>query len=126
MEYLELYPQFRAMVLAAIPPILQSICAAFGDFYTWRLAERIYGRGSNTAWAAVRSVALLQESTYKTDGPLVVCNDLESLAVVLFNKNLVELRRDYIDNSRSELLAVGLGWRYHFGDKSIKPEFEIR
>lgn len=54
MEFLEFYPQFRGMVLTALPSLLQSICAALGDFYTWRLAEKIYGRGSNTALAAVR------------------------------------------------------------------------
>lgn len=53
MEWLEFFPQFRGLILAAMPCVMQSICAALGDFYTWRLAERIYGRGSNTAWAAL-------------------------------------------------------------------------
>lgn len=53
MEWLEFYPQFRGLIMVAIPPLLQSLCAGVGDFYTWKLAERTYGRGSNTAWVAV-------------------------------------------------------------------------
>lgn len=41
------------MVVA--PKVTQAVFAALGDFYTWKLAEKIYGHGSNEAWAAVRS-----------------------------------------------------------------------
>ena len=35
------------------PKVTQAIFAALGDFYTWKLGERVYGAGSNEAWAAV-------------------------------------------------------------------------
>lgn len=53
MEYLGFYPQFRGMVLAALPNAAQALCAAAGDYYTWQLAEKIYGPGSDYGMAAV-------------------------------------------------------------------------
>jgi phosphatidylinositol glycan class B len=53
MEFLQFFPQFRAMLLSVLPNVVQGIIAGIGDYYTWQLSERIYGTGSNTAWAAV-------------------------------------------------------------------------
>jgi phosphatidylinositol glycan class B len=53
MEYLEFFPQFRAHILGFMPRVLQSIFAGIGDFYTWRLAEKMYGVGSTSAWTTV-------------------------------------------------------------------------
>lgn len=53
MEFLQFFPQFRAMLLSVLPNVVQGIVAGIGDYYTWQLSERIYGTGSNTAWAAV-------------------------------------------------------------------------
>lgn len=53
MSAVQLFPQFQAMMLKALPKVVQGLFAASGDFYTWRLAEKIYGEGSNTAWVAV-------------------------------------------------------------------------
>jgi phosphatidylinositol glycan class B len=53
MESLSLFPQFRAMILAVVPNVAQSLIAGAGDFYTWQLAEKIYGTGSNIGWATV-------------------------------------------------------------------------
>lgn len=53
MGFLSLYPPFRAMMLVALPGALQSVFAALGDFYTWKLAMDIYGRESNAPWTAV-------------------------------------------------------------------------
>lgn len=50
------FPQFQALVLPDLPRVVQSLFAAAGDFYTWRLAEKVYGQGSNAAWAAVSTV----------------------------------------------------------------------
>jgi GPI mannosyltransferase 3 len=33
----------RAQLLLAAPKVLQAVIAALGDYYTWKLAERIYG-----------------------------------------------------------------------------------
>jgi phosphatidylinositol glycan class B len=55
MSFLHLFPPFIALILVALPGTLQAVFAALGDFYTWKLAMDIYGRGSNAPWAAVSS-----------------------------------------------------------------------
>ncbi|KAH8895123.1 hypothetical protein GQ53DRAFT_642138 [Thozetella sp. PMI_491] len=44
-------PPFKAVVLAALPKVVQSVFAALGDFYAWRLATAIHGGRSNAPWA---------------------------------------------------------------------------
>jgi phosphatidylinositol glycan class B len=53
MDFMQLFPPFRAFILVALPGALQSVFAALGDFFTWKLAMDIYGRESNAPWAAV-------------------------------------------------------------------------
>lgn len=43
----------RANLLVAAPKVAQAVCAALGDFYTWKLGERVFGAGSNEAWTTV-------------------------------------------------------------------------
>lgn len=52
---LQLSPSYHAELLIAAPKLLQAFIAAAGDYYTWRLAERIYGKRSQQSWAAVCS-----------------------------------------------------------------------
>lgn len=44
----------KADVLLAAPKVTQAVFAALLDCYTWKLAERVYGRGSRTALTTVR------------------------------------------------------------------------
>ncbi|KAI6715107.1 GPI mannosyltransferase 3 [Diplocarpon mali] len=53
MIFLGFFPQFRAMLLVVLPNLLQAYFAAVGDYYTWQLAERIYGTGSKVSKAAL-------------------------------------------------------------------------
>ncbi len=46
-------PALKSLVFVFLPNLVQSVIAAFGDFYTWRLATLIYGSESNIPWAAV-------------------------------------------------------------------------
>ncbi|KAM7183467.1 GPI mannosyltransferase [Naviculisporaceae sp. PSN 640] len=46
-------PQLESFVLVVLPKVVQSVFAALGDFYTWRLATAIYGNASNVPWAAL-------------------------------------------------------------------------
>lgn len=50
---LRLSPSYRADVLVIAPKIAQAAIAALGDYFTWKLGERVYGVGCNEAWAAV-------------------------------------------------------------------------
>lgn len=58
MSILQLFPPFRALILVALPKVVQSVFSALSDFYTWKFAEKIYGQGSNSAWSAVRNFSL--------------------------------------------------------------------
>ncbi|ERS96786.1 hypothetical protein HMPREF1624_06995 [Sporothrix schenckii ATCC 58251] len=42
----------RAYVVVAAPGLVQAVFTATTDFYVWRLASQLYGRGHNAAWAA--------------------------------------------------------------------------
>ncbi|KZF24764.1 glycosyltransferase family 22 protein [Xylona heveae TC161] len=46
-------PSYTAELLVAAPHVLQAISAALCDYYTAKLAEKLYGRGSNAAWATL-------------------------------------------------------------------------
>lgn len=53
MKYAACSPSFRAMVLTMIPSLIQGYIAAIGEFYTWQLSKKIYGRKSNVAWVTL-------------------------------------------------------------------------
>lgn len=57
MEFVSCFPQFRAMILRVLPTIVQAFFAAGTDYYTWQFAEKIYGRGSRSAWAIVSNIS---------------------------------------------------------------------
>ena len=52
---LRLTPGSHAELLIATPKVVQSIFAAAGDYYIWKLGQKVYGRGSNEAWGVVCS-----------------------------------------------------------------------
>jgi hypothetical protein len=51
---LHVSPATRAELLIAAPKTAQAVVAAIGDFYTWKLAVRVYGNESRGAWTTVR------------------------------------------------------------------------
>lgn len=53
MALLNFFPQFRAEVLAVLPNVIQAIFAANCDYYTWKMAEKIYGLNNGTPSVAV-------------------------------------------------------------------------
>ncbi|KAM0157005.1 hypothetical protein ACHAQE_006169 [Botrytis cinerea] len=53
MEFVNFFPQFRAEVLAVLPNIIQAIFAAGCDYYTWKMAEKMYGLGSRTGYVTL-------------------------------------------------------------------------
>jgi phosphatidylinositol glycan class B len=44
---------YRAYALLAAPKIIQAGFAALADWYAWRLAEKLFGRNTATAWSVV-------------------------------------------------------------------------
>jgi phosphatidylinositol glycan class B len=65
---LQLSPSYRADLLVAAPKVTQAIIAAVGDYYTWKLGERVYGAGGNEAWAAVCRGLNEASSTTRSNG----------------------------------------------------------
>lgn len=53
MAVLPCLPSFRASVLAVLPKLVQAGLAVLADLYTWKLAEKVYGQGSRSAWSAL-------------------------------------------------------------------------
>ena len=47
------FPQFRAAIHAVLPNVVQGLFAAAGDYYTWQLAERMYGIGNRSTKSVV-------------------------------------------------------------------------
>jgi hypothetical protein len=91
MNFLKLVPSVKATVLVALPKIIQSGFAAIADFYTWKLAESLYGTNSNSAWAAVNLSSDLAGSLVTTADTCVVLGiSPQPLAVVLLHKNLLK------------------------------------
>jgi hypothetical protein len=85
MEFLEFFPQFRAMVIVVVPRVLQGVIAALGDYYTWKFAERLYGRRSSSSWAAVRIPCPPIPETSRLISILAADDRLQSVAMVLFH-----------------------------------------
>ena len=56
MSLLDVVPFIKSSVLVALPKIIQSVFAAGSDFYTWKLAEKVFGANSNPAWATVYTI----------------------------------------------------------------------
>ena len=121
---LELAPDAHADLLIAAPKVTQAVFAALGDFYTWKLAERIYGRDSNEAWAAVCSFVCRKPNTDPSSvisgckssaddsghgAYVLACGDcLQPLAVVLFDTDAVQLPRDHLDDCCTIPMAMGM------------------
>ncbi|KAJ5550397.1 GPI mannosyltransferase [Penicillium sp. DV-2018c] len=55
---LNVSPTARAEILIAAPKIAQAVVAALGDFYTWKLAIRVYGNDSRGSWATLAATVL--------------------------------------------------------------------
>ncbi|CAG7922728.1 unnamed protein product [Penicillium olsonii] len=55
---LRVSPATRAELLIAAPKTAQAVIAAIGDFYTWKLAVRVYGNDSRGAWATLAATVL--------------------------------------------------------------------
>ncbi|OQE46796.1 hypothetical protein PENCOP_c001G01755 [Penicillium coprophilum] len=51
-------PAVRADLLIAAPKTAQAVVAAIGDFYTWKLALRVYGNDSRGSWTTLVATVL--------------------------------------------------------------------
>jgi hypothetical protein len=109
------FPQFRGMILSILPNVVQGLFAAVGDYYTWQLAERMYGIGSRST-SAVVSWAIHDERNPLLIPPALHDN-VQPVAVVLFDKDLFQLSRDDVDHHGIVLLAVEHLLGHHLGTR---------
>ncbi|KAF7506351.1 hypothetical protein GJ744_011817 [Endocarpon pusillum] len=57
-DMIRLTPATRAELLLAAPKLLQAFFAALGDYYTWQLAQRVFGHHSCQVWATLALTVL--------------------------------------------------------------------
>jgi hypothetical protein len=84
----------RADLLLAAPKVAQALSAALLDGYTWKLAEKVYGRGSRTAWTAVRdptSISPCQSLIFDFAGIIARAVNLQFMAMVLLGTDPFKL-----------------------------------
>lgn len=110
MQFLSAFPQFRGMILALLPNLVQAYFAALSDYYTWQVSERIYGTGSNESWLAVSQG--LNHIVMLTDICPAHDECTKPVELVLLYKNIFKFPRDYLDYCRHVLLALGNLIRY--------------
>ncbi len=82
---LQLSPSIRAELLLAAPKTLQAIFAAIGDYYTWKLAERIHGHGSSQAWAALALTVVNPWQWFVSTRTLSNCVETTLTIIALYN-----------------------------------------
>lgn len=105
---LRLSPLTAADLLIAAPKTAQAVIAAIGDYYTWKLAGRVYGSDSHGAWATVRGKGESAHDTSGSNKALARVDRPEPLAMVLFHKNPVQLLGNYADRGCPISLALGV------------------
>ncbi|KAJ5914746.1 hypothetical protein N7504_003629 [Penicillium tannophilum] len=78
-------PSARAELLIAAPKTVQAVLSAIGDFYTWRLASRIYGEDSRGAWATLIATIINPWQWFCSTRTLSNCLET-TLTIVALNK----------------------------------------
>jgi hypothetical protein len=99
----------RAELLLVTPKVTQAVFAALLDCYTWKLAEKAYGRGTRTAYAAVgHAQSFSREFQYLIPSNLACIVRMQPVAMVLLNSGAVQLHRNDYHNHRYLPLALAL------------------
>src|SRR3954447_22232938 len=82
---LQLSTPTRDDLLVAAPKILQAVFAGLGDFYTWKLAKRIYGQDSSEAWATLTLTVLSPWQWFCSTRTLSNCLETTLTVIALYN-----------------------------------------
>ncbi|KAL5362064.1 Alg9-like mannosyltransferase family-domain-containing protein [Aspergillus floccosus] len=81
---LRLSSPVRAEVLVAAPKTAQALIATVGDFYTWKLARLVYGRGSHEATAVLALTVLSPWQWFCSTRTLSNCLETSITIVALY------------------------------------------
>ncbi|KAI8964121.1 glycosyltransferase family 22 protein [Daldinia sp. FL1419] len=77
-------PATKAKWLLAAPKVLQTGFAALSDWYSWRLAERLYGRGSAAAWSVMLMALVNPWQWYTSTRTFSNCFETTLTAMALY------------------------------------------
>ncbi|KAI0010306.1 glycosyltransferase family 22 protein [Xylariaceae sp. FL0662B] len=77
-------PKAKAQWLLAAPKVLQTGFAALSDWYTWRLAEKLYGRSSTAAWSVLSMTLLNPWQWYTSTRTFSNCLETTLTAMALY------------------------------------------
>lgn len=105
-------PVLKTLFLVLLPKTVMALFAALQDYYTWNLAERIYGRQSKETTAIVCKLAIDRSEDKNerliTRLSVVRHHVAESVAVVCVDPRPVEFSRDHSYGNCTVLLALGV------------------
>lgn len=82
---LQLPPSLRADLMLAAPKTVQAIFAALGDYYTWKLAQRVYGHESSQAWTALALTVVSPWQWFVSTRTLSNCLETTVTIIALYN-----------------------------------------
>lgn len=92
----------QAELLIAAPKVAQAVSAAMLDLYTWKLAGRVYGQASRTAFTTVSSRLFAAfpclRSRHASISDIRICVTvacivhMQSVAMVLLDSHAIQLR----------------------------------
>ncbi|KAI4866411.1 glycosyltransferase family 22 protein [Hypoxylon rubiginosum] len=77
-------PKAKAKWLIAAPKILQTGFASLSDWYSWRLAEKLYGHGSVAAWSVLLMTLLNPWQWYTATRTFSNCFETTLTAMALY------------------------------------------
>ncbi|KAI1335143.1 glycosyltransferase family 22 protein [Xylariaceae sp. FL0016] len=77
-------PMVKAKWLLVAPRIIQTGFAALGDWYTWRLAEKLYGPSSTAAWSVLLMTLLNPWQWYTATRTFSNCLETTLTAAALY------------------------------------------
>ncbi|KAI1467116.1 glycosyltransferase family 22 protein [Daldinia caldariorum] len=80
----KMHPVTKTKWLLAAPKVLQAGFAALSDWYSWRLAERLYGRGSAAAWSVLLMALVNPWQWYTSTRTFSNCFETTLTAMALY------------------------------------------
>lgn len=101
-------PTIKAKWLIAAPKVLQSGFAALSDWYSWRLAERLYGHSSAAAWSVFLATLLNPWQWYTATRSFSNCFETTLTAMALYYWPWELLGTDNDGNKESQDSSIPL------------------
>ncbi|PGH12891.1 hypothetical protein AJ79_03991 [Helicocarpus griseus UAMH5409] len=83
-DYLSISPLSRADLLIATPKLTQALFSAIGDYYTWKLAGKVYGNNSYESWGALALTVLSPWQWFCSTRTLSNCLETSLTIVALY------------------------------------------